>query len=206
MTNGNEYTVTSDSFMPTEAGDYCFFAVYGAGQDDNYPNGATLTDFTDECFTVTPKQPTITTQVNTEDPVSPGTEIFDTATLANTASPSNGLNGTITFTAYAPSDPTCGAAAVYTSVIGVTGNGSYDSNDGDANNDGVPGEPDDAFAPTTPERTTGSPPTLPMQGTSTTWPPARVAATHTSRASSGPCNRPWTPRRTSSRMIRQRSR
>jgi len=135
-----EFTVTSDSFTPTTAGDYCFYAEYPADQDDNYRNGAFLTDFTDECFTVTPKQPTIVTQVNTEDPVSPGTEVWDTATLGNTATPSNGQHGTITFTVYGPDNATCAGTAVYTSVIAVTGDGDYLSKNGD-------GGP---FAPTTP--------------------------------------------------------
>jgi hypothetical protein len=150
VVSGTDYTVTSDSFTPTEAGDYCFYAEYPAGQDPNYPDGAFLTDFSDECFTVTPNQPTISTVATsaTADPL--GTAIDDTATLGNTATPSNGLHGTITFTAYGPHDNTTTCTTVaYTSVIDVTGDGSYTASDGDADGDDVPGEvPDDQFIPT----------------------------------------------------------
>jgi hypothetical protein len=123
---GNDYTVTSAPFTATAAGKYCFFATWAG--DSNYPNGASVTDFSTECVTITPKQPGIITQVSTAGPVIPGTAVSDTATLSNTAAPSNGLNGTITFRAYGPDDATC-ATAVYTAVVSVTGNGSYNSED-----------------------------------------------------------------------------
>ena len=124
--SGNNYTVSSGSQTPLVAGSYCFFATWAG--DANYPDGASVTNFSDECFTVTPKQPGIVTQVSDDGPVVPGTVVSDTATLSGTAAPSNGVHGTITFTAYGPNDATC-ATAVYTSIVAVTGNGSYSSED-----------------------------------------------------------------------------
>ena len=135
---GNDFTVTSASYTPTSAGTYCFAASWPG--DSNYTEGPYRDDGTNECFTVTPKTPTISTQVSDAGPVVPGTAISDTATLGNTATPSNATNGTITFRAYGPDDATC-ATVVYTSVANVTGNGTYNSfTDGNGG----------AFAPTSP--------------------------------------------------------
>ena len=131
VVNGTDYTVTSDVVTPASAGDYCFYAEYPAGQDTNYAAGAFLTDFTDECFTVTPKQPTISTEASSAGPDPLGTSLDDTATLGNTATPSNGLNGTITFTAYGPeANATTCSTSVYTSVVDVTGDGAYTASSG----------------------------------------------------------------------------
>ena len=126
------FTVTSDPFTPVEAGDYCFYAEYPAGQDENYPDGAFLTDFTDECFTVTPRQPNIVTNA-TDGPVSLGTSLDDVATLTGTANDPDGslADGTITFTAYGPhSDLTTCTTVAYTSVVNVNGDGSYTASSG----------------------------------------------------------------------------
>jgi hypothetical protein len=138
--SGDDYTVTSDSFTPTSAGDYCFFATWPG--DENYLNGASNEDFTDECFTVTPKTPLISTQVSDAGPVVPGTAVSDTATIGGLAAPSNGQQGTITFRAYGPDDATCATTATYTSVVDpIAGNGDYNSfTHGDGG----------AFAPNTP--------------------------------------------------------
>jgi len=138
--SGNDYTVTTDAYYPANAGDYCFSASWDG--DSNYTDGPYVDDGTNECFTVAPNQPDVTTQVNTEAPVTPGTEIYDTATLSGTAAPSNSLGGTITFYAYGPEADasTCTDPAAYTSVVDVTGDGPYDSNDGDGG----------AFEPTEP--------------------------------------------------------
>jgi hypothetical protein len=131
--NGNDYTVTSDAFTPTSAGDYCFYAEYPANQDPNYPEGAFLSDFTDECFTVTPKQPAITTEVNDAGPLPLGSALDDTAHLSGTANQPDGdpAGGTITFTAYGPHDntTTCNTVA-YTSVVNVNGDGDYTASSG----------------------------------------------------------------------------
>ena len=122
-----DYTVTSGSFTPTAAGDYCFFSSWVG--DTNYTAGASH-DSADECFTVTPAQPKVVTQVNDAGPVIPGTELYDTATLSNAATPSNGVQGTIKFSAYGPAAnlTTCTAPALYTATVTVTGNGSFASN------------------------------------------------------------------------------
>lgn len=52
-----------------------------------------------------------------------GGAINDTATLGGGAAPT----GTITFNLYAPSDVTCAGAPVFTSLVPVSGNGSYTS-------------------------------------------------------------------------------
>lgn len=52
-----------------------------------------------------------------------GGAISDTATLIGGAAPT----GTITFNLYAPSDPTCAGAPVFTSLVPISGNGSYPS-------------------------------------------------------------------------------
>jgi hypothetical protein len=131
--SGNDYTVTSDTVTPAEAGDYCFYAEYPAGQDENYPAGAFLVDFTDECFTVTPKQPTISTEVNDAGPLPLGSVLDDTAHLGNTANQPDGdpAGGTITFTAYGPHDNTTTCTTVaYTSVVNVSGDGDYTASSG----------------------------------------------------------------------------
>jgi hypothetical protein len=146
--SGNDYSVTSTAPTITSAGYYCFTATWPG--DTNYTDGPYGEKGANECFQVTPKQPTISTNVNTAGPVVPGTELYDTAHLGNLATPSNGKNGTITFTAYKASDANTCTNAVYTSVIGVTGSADYKSRDGDANNDGVPAEQNDLFKPTDP--------------------------------------------------------
>lgn len=52
-----------------------------------------------------------------------GGAIYDTATLSG----GNAPTGTITFNLYAPSDSTCAGAPVFTSLVPVSGNGSYTS-------------------------------------------------------------------------------
>jgi hypothetical protein len=126
--NGNKYTVASTALTPSSAGDYCFFATWAG--DLNYPGGASH-DSANECFTVTPRQPTIVTS-QTAGPLTIGSSISDTATLGNTANKPDGspAGGTITFRAYGPqadpSNPVCTGTAVYTSAAyTVSGNGTY---------------------------------------------------------------------------------
>jgi hypothetical protein len=145
----NTYPTTSQpavSFTPTAAGTYTWVASYSGSPNTNgVAATACANQPTTEQVVVTPKHPTISTQVNhgTSDPVAPGTPLSDTATLGNTATPSNGTNGTITFTAYGPESDTqtCpNADAVYTSTITVSGNGNYVSSNGNGG----------TFAPTVP--------------------------------------------------------
>jgi uncharacterized repeat protein (TIGR01451 family) len=88
-------------------------------QDDNSieTNGAGVDV---GCFTFS--FPSLTTTAS--GPVLPGNPISDVAHLSGGTSPT----GTITFTAYGPSDPTCSATPVYTSsAVPVNGNGDYTS-------------------------------------------------------------------------------
>src|SRR5205823_1133633 len=99
--SGNDYTVTSTTYTPTSAGTYCFAASWPG--DANYV-GTKRDDGTNECFTVNPKQPAISTTLGTTGTVSLGTAISDTATLSGTAAKPSGsvAGGTITFYAYGP--------------------------------------------------------------------------------------------------------
>lgn len=56
-----------------------------------------------------------------------GGAISDTATLSGGGLGGAAPTGTITFNLYAPSDATCAAAPVFTSVVPVSGNGIYNS-------------------------------------------------------------------------------
>jgi hypothetical protein len=64
----------------------------------------------------------ITTQVSSAN-VTLGQSINDTATLTTGGNPT----GTITFRLYGPDDATCGGVAIFTSVVGVNGDGTYAS-------------------------------------------------------------------------------
>ena len=64
---------------------------------------------------------TLTTQASPA--VAVGGQIHDTAFLSGGVNPT----GTITFDLYGPGDTTCAGPALFTSVVPVNGNGSYDS-------------------------------------------------------------------------------
>jgi hypothetical protein len=122
----NPAVVESGDVAITEVGDYCFFADYSG--DDNYDPGGD--DGTNECFTVTPAQPAITTTA-LAGPVDLGDPISDVAHLTGTATDPDGspADGTITFNLYGPDDATCSGAAVFTSTATVSGDGNYNSGD-----------------------------------------------------------------------------
>src|SRR6185295_6828407 len=61
----------------------------------------------------------VTTQASP--PIPLGGAIHDTAVLTGGISPT----GSITFRLFGPNDATCSAAIVFTSIVPVTGNGSY---------------------------------------------------------------------------------
>ena len=56
-----------------------------------------------------------------------GGTISDSATLSGGGIGGTAPTGTITFTLYAPSDPTCSSPAIFTSTAPVNGNGTYSS-------------------------------------------------------------------------------
>ena len=64
---------------------------------------------------------TLTTQASSD--VTLGAAISDTATLSGGTSPT----GTITFRLYGPNDATCSSAAIFTSLVTVSDNGTYPS-------------------------------------------------------------------------------
>jgi len=134
--SGTDYSIDSTAPTITSAGYYCFAARWAG--DDNYTDGPYADDGTNECFHVSPLTPDISTSSDVG-PVDPGTVMTDDATLSGTATPSNGTDGTITWKAYGPDDATC-ATVIYTSVIDITGDGTYNSGDGDGGD----------FAPTDP--------------------------------------------------------
>lgn len=109
VVSGTDYTVTSDTVTPTEPGDYCFYAEYPAGQDANYPDGAFLTDFTDECFTVEQFQPEQTTAQTWS--------VFDTMTI--TVAGGGDLLGTAHFALHRTND--CSDVAFFTEDVAVSG-------------------------------------------------------------------------------------
>ncbi|MBA2382701.1 MAG: hypothetical protein H0V73_11380, partial [Chloroflexi bacterium] len=124
--NGN---YDSADVVLTTVGRYCWRAVLVvnsptgiAGQSDP-ASGSTSTT---ECFTLTPAQPTISTQASAS--VEVGNPIDDTATLAGTSLDPDGskADGTITFKLYGPDDATC-ATVIETSVVTLTngGDGNY---------------------------------------------------------------------------------
>jgi hypothetical protein len=126
LSDANPAIALSGDVAVTEVGDYCFFADYSG--DDNYPAGGD--DGTNECFTVTPAQPAITTTA-VAGPVDLGDPISDVAHLSGTATDPDGsaADGTITFNLYGPDDATCSGAAVFTSTATVSGDGDYNSGD-----------------------------------------------------------------------------
>ena len=129
-------TVNSIAATVTSAGDYCWSAHFDsatAGVPDGDDDG------TNECFTVTPRTPTLTTTAGAD--VTLGQPITDTATLTGTANqpgtpvinPTTAggkADGTITFTLFGPSDTGCGPQVQengqnLTRTETVSGDGTY---------------------------------------------------------------------------------
>ena len=113
---------TSDAFTPTAAGTYRWVASYSG--DANNAAVTTACDDPAETVVVTAgpvlATPTITTQV-VPATASVGQNVVDSATLSG----GNAPTGTITFSAYGPTDTTCTAAPLYTATVPVNGNGAY---------------------------------------------------------------------------------
>ena len=123
-------TVNSVNATVTAAGDYCWTAHFTSstsGVPDADDTGV------NECFTVTPVTPSLSTQAGTT-PVVLGNPVTDTATLGGTANqpgtpainPTTAggpAGGTITFTLYGPDN--CTTVAFTSSAVAVSGNGTY---------------------------------------------------------------------------------
>jgi uncharacterized repeat protein (TIGR01451 family) len=139
----------SNPMSPIVSGWYCFRAEFTPTAGTKYL-AVDHTVTTNECFEVLKASPAIVTFATQS--VSAGSEISDSATLSGGFSPT----GTITFSAYGPSDATCAGTAVFTSApVTVSGNGTYGpvsflpatsgvyrwiaSYSGDANNNAVAG-------------------------------------------------------------------
>ena len=128
-------TYQTTPFQPTSAGTYHWIASYtpAAADVNTLPNTNLCAD-SNEDVVVNPKTPTIVTVATAPDPTGLplGNPISDTATLTGTAAPSNGVFGTITFRAYGPftNTTTCTGTPAYTSVVTITGDGSYGSASG----------------------------------------------------------------------------
>ncbi len=117
--NGNG-TYSSGSFTTTAAGTYRFVAAYSGDVNNNAVTS--LCNAANEAVVVAPATPTIATTASA--PVTVGSPISDTATLAGGFNPT----GTITFTLFGPNNSTCTGAAIFTSVVPVNaGNGAYPS-------------------------------------------------------------------------------
>jgi hypothetical protein len=122
----------SPEFTPAAAGYYEWVASYSGDLPNTLGVSGACGD-ANETSTVTPRQPTISTEA-TAGPVPLGSSIDDVATLGNTSPDPDGLpaGGTITFSAYGPFDnpDTCTGDAVYTSVVNVSGDGNYTASTG----------------------------------------------------------------------------
>ncbi|MGH9125183.1 MAG: beta strand repeat-containing protein [Acidimicrobiales bacterium] len=113
--NAGNGVYNSAAFTTTTPGTYNWVASYSGDANNN----AVASTCASETVVVTQAHPTIMTQASASVPV--GGTITDTATLAGGVSPT----GTITFSIFAPGNPTCAGAPVATSMVPVTGNGNY---------------------------------------------------------------------------------
>ncbi len=123
-------TVTSDAATVTSVGKYCWRGDYSGDPGASVPPSSDSS--ATECFTVTPVQPTLSTQAS--GPATLGSAISDTATLSGTANEPGSpvinpttaggpAGGTISFTAFGPNDCTTVAMAAVTRA--VSGDGTY---------------------------------------------------------------------------------
>jgi hypothetical protein len=114
--NGN---YTSGSFTPTTVGTYTWIANYGG--DTNNTATANACNEANESTIVSPRNPALTTQASPT--ITLGGSLTDVATLSGATTTAT---GTITFDLYGPNDATC-ASSIFSSVVSVSGNGSYTS-------------------------------------------------------------------------------
>jgi hypothetical protein len=113
--NSGNGTYLSGPFTTTGPGTYNFVVTYSG--DANNAAATSACGAPGESVTVTNAVPTITTVA-----AAPGNgTVSDTGTLAGGLNPT----GTITFTVFGPNNATCTGAAMGTSTVTVTGNGTY---------------------------------------------------------------------------------
>ena len=128
-------TVQSPTAYVTSAGRYCWRAEYSG--DTATGIGGSGDSRANECFTVNPVTPTLSTSAGAD--VTVGTAVTDSATLGDTATqPADPVinltgtagaaaGGTITFKLYGPSDTDCGDLVYTSSAVTVSGDGTYDT-------------------------------------------------------------------------------
>ena len=137
---------------PLAPGLYCFFVSYSPGSNSQYTSGTdagNTTTAANECFTVAPNTPSVSTTMSATSPIAIGTSVHDSATITGATSTAG---GTISYGLY--SDSTCSTLVqdltptIHTVVNGVApDSNSYQFNSagtfyfqatysGDANNTG----------------------------------------------------------------------
>ncbi|MCA1683944.1 MAG: hypothetical protein LC708_02290, partial [Actinobacteria bacterium] len=115
--NGN---VVSDPFILPAPGIYHFVATY-SGDANNNPVGPTACLDPNETIGVGRLVVGLVTRAS--GPVTAGSIIFDTATLSGGFNPT----GTIRFDLFGPDNATCTGTPVFSSMVPVNGNGSFNS-------------------------------------------------------------------------------
>jgi hypothetical protein len=126
-------TVVSPTAYVTSAGRYCWRATWSGDPANGIPGSSDSR--VNECFTVNPVTPTLSTTAGPD--VNLGTAVTDSATLTGTATqPANPVinltgtggaaaGGTITFKLFGPSDTGCGSLVFTSSAVPVSGDGTY---------------------------------------------------------------------------------
>jgi hypothetical protein len=126
-------TVNSPTAYVTSAGRYCWRATWSGDTANGIPGSTDAR--ANECFTVNPVEPTLSTTAGAD--VFLGTAVTDSATLGGTATqPADPVinltgtggpaaGGTITFKLYGPNSSGCGALVYTSPTVAVSGNGTY---------------------------------------------------------------------------------
>ena len=155
VTGNNDYV--SDPFTTAAAGTYRWIANYSG---DGYNNATANTcNGANENVVVSPAHPTIATLAT--EGAAQGDLIHDTATVSGAFNPT----GTVTFSLYGATDPSCTGNPIFTSTVAIASNGTATSGtfaapaagtfhwiasySGDANNVGVSGTCGDTGETTT---------------------------------------------------------
>ena len=131
-------TVQSPTAYVTSAGRYCWRAEFSGDTANGIPGSSDSR--ANECFTVSPKTPTLSTSAGPD--VYLGNTVSDSATLGGTAkkptaniiettlsAAQSGANagGTITFKLYGPSDTGCGTLRYSSPTVAVSGDNTYNT-------------------------------------------------------------------------------